>query len=380
MGILLSVVALALAACSSQTEESQPVAILDGGDVIVLDSDGSNRVVITEEQNDSYFQPTWSPDGDLLAFSSNDPDPTLHVGLTDGSDLHATTTGSFPFYFSWSSDNDLAFLSNGASGLALEITSLTDGTLASPRLIDSGQPLYYSWNPEGTMLATHIGTDRLELNDLGSTQPLGPRPGMFQSPQWTEGGIAAIEQGLRDQTLSIIGLDGEATAVATVLGPATFVATNDGTNIAIQSVQADSGAVNASFQVLPTIPSNRLVVIDTETGEHTTVTQDPVLAYFWDPAGDRLLVFDIVPGPQARWSIWSEDGLQEMVRFDPEPGFVGAFIPFFDQYAQSVSLWAPDGSAFAFPGGIDGESGIWVQSIDGDLDRISDGTWVAWSP
>ena len=89
---------------------------------------------------------------------------------------------------------------------------------------------------------------------------------------------------------------------------------------------------------------------------------------------------DIVPGPKARWSVWTTDGLESVVEFDPEPSFINEFVPFFDQYAQSVSLWAPDGSAFAFPGTIDGESGIWVQPTDGDATRIGDGTWVSWAP
>ena len=89
---------------------------------------------------------------------------------------------------------------------------------------------------------------------------------------------------------------------------------------------------------------------------------------------------DIVAGPQARWSMWSESGTEELVRFTPEPRFITEFVPFFDQYAQSVSLWAPDGSAIAFPGVIDGNSGIWVQAIDGEPTRIHDGSWVSWAP
>ena len=92
------------------------------------------------------------------------------------------------------------------------------------------------------------------------------------------------------------------------------------------------------------------------------------------------MILDVLPNLEGRWSLWSDRGLEEVVVFGPDGSFVRDFLPFFDQYAQNVSLWAPDGSAFAFPGTIDGESGIWVQQVGGELDRVSDGTWVSWSP
>ena len=56
-------------------------------------------------------------------------------------------------------------------------------------------------------------------------------------------------------------------------------------------------------------------------------------------------------------------------------------FPFFPQYAQSLSFWAPDSSAFAFAGQVEGQGGIWVQDLAEDSPTmVSDGTWVAWSP
>jgi TolB protein len=55
-------------------------------------------------------------------------------------------------------------------------------------------------------------------------------------------------------------------------------------------------------------------------------------------------------------------------------------FPFFPQYAQSVSFWAPDSSAFAYAGAVGDEPGIWIQDLEGDAPtKVSDGTWVAWS-
>ena len=245
-----------------------------------------------------------------------------------------------------------------------------------------GQRLYYSWSPDGRNVATHIGAERLEsarIEEAGGGS-LGVEPGMFQAPRWTDRGIFAVEQGLRDQRLVVITPDGASTAVATLPGPTTFVATDAGDKVAVQSVAAGVNGLSASLQSLPNISANRLVVVNLDEEQQTPITDDPVLAYFWSPTGDRLLILDVVEGPLARWSVWSEGDIEEIVRFDPEPSFMTQMVPFFDQYAQSLSLWAPDGSEFVFPGTVDGERGIWVADLEGGIKRVGFGTWVSWSP
>lgn len=385
MNMRLTILTLSLvlfgAACSTEDVSSSSLAILDSGGVVVVDSDGANRVVVAAATDEVFFQPIWSPDGTMIAFSRISPDPELHVARLDGTASFTIEADTVPFYFSWSNDGDLALLRSGETGLRLERTSITDDALVEPKLVATGQPLYYSWNPDGDDMATHIGADRLETTDGGgSAEIIGISPGMFQAPSWTDRGIIATEDGSRDHRLVLITPDGNSTALATLPGPTTFVATNEGNRIALQSIVADVEGLSASLQALPSIPTNRLVVADIDNGDFTPITDQPVIAFFWSPTGDQILILDVVDGPQTRWSIWSEAGLEEIVRFDPEPSFMSEMVPFFDQYAQSLSLWAPDGSAFAFPGSVDGEQGIWVAGIDGELDRISDGSWVSWSP
>ena len=58
------------------------------------------------------------------------------------------------------------------------------------------------------------------------------------------------------------------------------------------------------------------------------------------------------------------DGASSFVtpRFIPSLRLAGEYLPFFEQYAQSMSPWSPDGSAFAYPGiSEDGQEGIWIQ-------------------
>jgi TolB protein len=381
MRLVLLVLFLLLAACSTVEPSSSSLAILDAGNVVVVNPDGSNRVTIADDSDDPYFQPVWSLDGTMIAFSLASSEPELHVALSDASASFTTGLDSLPFYYSWSAQNELAFLRSGDDGLRLEQTSVVDEALSGPTLITSGQPLYYSWSPDGQMIVTHVGSDRLETAATGnSPESTGVQPGRFQAPVWTDRGIVAIEQGSRDQKLVIIEADGTSTAVATVPGPTSFVTLDAGEKVALLSIAEDTNGLSASYQTVPNLPANRLLVVDSDDGAFERVTDEPVVAYFWSPTGDRLLILDLVPGPQARWSIWTEEGLEEIVRFDPEPSFMRELVPFFDQYAQSVSLWAPDGSAFAFPGSIEDDAGIWVYTLEGELDRINDGTWVAWSP
>jgi TolB protein len=383
MRLLFSTLALTilLAACSSAEEEAAPprLAVVDSGNVVVMGPDGSNRIEITDG-NEFYFQPVWSPDAEMLAFSRISSQPQLNVAGSDGEDLYSVSMETLPFYYSWSEEGDLALLRNDRDGLVLERTQIADGELAVPESLDEGAPLYFSWSPDGSRMATHIGADRLELHDLSEAVPLGPDPGSFQAPAWIDQGIVAIERGSTNDRLTLIAPGEEAAAVASVLGPALFVAAPDGSRVALQTTLAGRDGVSAAFQALPNLPANRLLVVDLATGEHEAVTEDPVIAFFWSPTGERLLILDVLPSLEAQWSLWSDQGLEAVIVFEPDGSFVRDFLPFFDQYAQSVSLWAPDGSAFAFPGAVDGESGIWVQQIGGELDRVSDGTWVSWSP
>ncbi len=380
LSILAATVAVLLAACTTGTDTAGRLVILNGGDVVTVDSDGANPLTIAADNDGAFFQPVWSPDRSLLAFSLNADEPAMYVADPDGGTTYSIATDSFPFYFSWSSANRLAILRNGEDGLRLDTTFVVNESLEELRTVETGQPLYYSWSPDGLELAAHIGGDQLVLSDLSKSESLGLNPGFFQAPRWTTRGIIALEQGTRDQRLVIVSSDGTSTPVASIGGPATFVTNADGSLIAIQGLSPDQNANTAAFQQLPLLPTNRLVVVTTDSGDQQTVTNQPVLAYFWSPTGDQLLVLDIVAGPQARWSIWTEGELREAVRFEPDPSFITEFVPFFDQYAQSVSLWAPDGSAFAFPGAIDGQPGIWVQPIDGDPRLVSAGTWVSWAP
>lgn len=373
--------ALVAAACTPQTDgPPDQLAILSAGDVITIDRDGSNAVIVAADPSGDFFQPIWSPDRSLLAFALNGEQPAIGVARLGDSELFSAATDSFPFYFMWSSRNELGLLRNGGEGLNLETVSPIGGELGPLEVVATGQPLYFSWSPDGAEIVAHIGIDELVISDLNEASPVPVSAGTFQAPAWTTNGIMALAEMADRQVLARIGKDGSVDAIAAAAGTTTFVPNRDGSLIALQTVAAQEQFRSAALQTLPRAPANQLVVIDAATGMVTTITSSPVLAYFWSPAADQLLVLDIVEGPAARWRVWADGAMEELVRFEPDPTFVGQFLPFFDQYAQSMSLWSPSGDAIAFPGTIAGRAGIWVQELGGEPAWIHDGSWVTWAP
>ena len=84
----------------------------------------------------------------------------------------------------------------------------------------------------------------------------------------------------------------------------------------------------------------------------------------------RLLFVDVATG---------EIGAQEVVR--PGQLFIDQFLTYFDQYALSHTIWAPDSSSILIPTvGDDGITRIAVMFRNGDPARTIEGLIGFWSP
>lgn len=363
--------------------------VIDGGGrVLTMRPDGEEAVALTEAAGTDlrFVQPTWSPDARRVAWTELDttgasPQARLVTAGFDGVGRTEASTPVAGFYLSWDpTSSRVAYLGSARPNEDIELGVVdVEGGGGESLPLDSGQPFYFAWGPEGDRLLVHVGADRLEELRLdGSSESLGERPGTFQAPVWSERGTLVYAtragaaqalvaaEGSADDARRLVRFDGD--GVAFVLSP-------DGRRLAFQVVGGGS----------PT-QDRVLSVVDLAGGEVVPISPVPSLAFFWSPQGDRLMF--LRPSLQQdvvwfRWIVWDGEGFFQTPRFQPSEEFARNYLPFFSQYAQSMSLWSPDGTSFAYSGTNEaGESGIWVVEAVPDAVpvMVADGAFVAWSP
>jgi hypothetical protein len=374
-------------ACSTGADEApgagRLVTLDDTGNVVTVAPDGTDAVSVADDGGGrvTYFQPIWSPDASSISVTRSDAGG-FSVELIDVGTGERTSipTASNSFYQYWSPDGSaLASLSTAAPGdLVLDV--FTVGRAGGPVRLADGQPLYFSWSPDSSNIVGHIGNAPLEYLLEDAPSPEFGAPGDFSAPQWTEDGIIHVTISSRRQELTRTRPDGETDPIASVLGGAAFTATRDGRHIAVLTRAGEDAGQPVVAQEAPMLRGGRLAVVDTREGSFVEVESATVVAFSWDPSGRRLLVLEATDTGAFRWRVWEDGASRVFPDFLPAPGFLRDFAPFFDQYAQSMTLWSPGGTAFAYPGSVAGVEGVWRQDLEGsDPVRVAGGTWVAWS-
>lgn len=360
---------------AAPTDPGRLAVLDDSGDVVVMSPDGSNRIEVTTDAGVSaaYTQPVWAPDAETLAWGQvNDQGFAVGIQGVSTAEPIAIPTPNLPFFMSWSPDGErLGILHNGTTGVAFGIVDVAPASLET---LDEDAPFYFSWSPEGDSLVTHAGPDRVQVLSPGAEpttlDPTGPD---YLAPHWTGAGTFHVSDG------AIVLETGQGRGeVARTSGLTMFVANTQGSRLAVQT--SNGGAIAAALTESPQIPGNAVVVIDLDTGEAHTIADDLSLGFFWAPDGEKLLVLR-PSGNQVEPMVWSSDGsTQDFSAYRPAATMLQDTFPFFPQYAQSVRFWAPDSSAFAYAGAVDGEAGVWVQAlVEEPPTRVSDGRWVSWS-
>ena len=153
--ILLALATL-FGACSSGADEApgdgRLVIIDDTGNVVTAAPDGTDAVSVADDGGGrvTYFQPIWSPDGSSISVTRSD-EGGFSIEVIDAGTGGRTSipTVSNSFYQYWSPDGSrLASLSTAVPGeLALDVFSI--GEAGGPVRLAGGQPLYFSWSPDG---------------------------------------------------------------------------------------------------------------------------------------------------------------------------------------------------------------------------------------
>ena len=400
------------------------------GNIRSVDQTGAGNTPLTEDAGPdraarmvvAYSQPTWSPDGRTLAFARIAVTGRTSLSSSiwvagDGEQPREVHRSDLlrPIYLYWSPDGALLTMLSQPIGSAELELGVIDVSESRYRLLDQGQPYYWSWLPDNSALITHVGGDirfneaarlsRVPLDPTGVNSDFNIPPAGFQAPAVSpDGRYMAYVTASRGGSASG---DGSALVLRELQGPGEVLladvpgfayfafAPRGGSRIAVMTSERPGPSADGE-----------LTIYDTGAEDQLVLPHDDVIAFFWSPNGARLAY--LVParaededegGGLAIDPVFArEQGLfyaelrvvnvrrgnsWRIAQFPLSPRFMRKQLPFFDQYLRSASLWSPDSRSLAYPAlTAEGTPGIFVSPASGTLrpQLIAEGDFAHWSP
>lgn len=359
------VVGLIVAGCSNTSIGPLLVQSAEGG-LSALGLDGTTFPIHEETAGVALRQPTWSPDARIAVWTEIvAAEQRTAIGMGDATRQRRIDVPTPPFYYSWSPQGDrVAYLGNSpdGQGVALGLVEVADGTA---NLVDGGNPYYFDWQPDGSRLVIHVAGRVLAFLAFDGTRTDIPvETGMFQAPAFLPDGRLLVITAGPPQSLSVLDVLGNPTELAPVEGWGMFAPNSSGDRVAYIDSPPGSGL-------------GALRVLDIAGGEPTVIDQGQVVGFTWDPAGLKLLYFAIdVEAGELVPKVWNGSDVIRYPGFVPSSTFVSEYLPFWDQYSRSLSLWSPDGDAFVVP---DASDRILVQHLDEETPtEVGSGVFATW--
>lgn len=388
------------------------------GNIYVSDQGGGHLkqltkdAVIPQSQGDPvfYYQyPTWSRDGNRLAFiglksdGSQTQSKLMIANMDDDSvDEIYKSESEHPIYLNWSPDNEnLGFISTNVSGQNIILQSIP-AQGGDRTILDTGSPYYWSWAPDGKVMIVHAGgtaasaPEHIAFLDVNSPtvteQGLDSTPASFQAPAWSPDGshIALARASEKENQIVVTDAAGEnPKKIGTFANKTAFAWSSDSTHLAY--IDGD--------QMLDAGTFGPMHIVDLETSEEM-VEDANIVAFFWSPSGKEIAYFVLLQAnsdssgssggsaqttPQFVLQLHVLDVTtgksRDLFTYRPTQQFLSV-LPYFDQYHQSVTIWSPDNNNLVLSF-LDnsGNPGVAVVAASGKLEPrlLAPGYLAFWS-
>ncbi len=345
--------------------------------------DGDLVAVYVEDDGTLAWLPIWAPDGRSVAWASTDDTVTwsLIVAATDGSDSVVYDLPGRPDYLTFDpTASRVLALTPTAPGYSLVIVELDGG---SREVIDTGDSYFTDFAPDGERVVGHVGTEMRITTTDGSTEPLGFDTSRHQTPVWHPDGERLLFTNEVDGPTTLVTYETETGATSDLGTFGDFVLFSvdpTGERVAVSTFESGTGAAaDASTAAM----RSGLWVVELTGGATTLVSASPTTAPLWDPTGTRLLVRDSAAGV-GTWTAYGLNGEElASVRRNINASLMPNYLPFWDQFVRSQTLWSPTGDRFVHVGADEsGRAGVWIHDVDrgGESRFLVEGQVAFWSP
>ncbi len=349
-------------------------------EIYVMDADGSDIVQLTDNSS-TDSDPSWSPDGSKIAFASDrDRDFEIYVMEADGSGvIQLTDNSDGDGNPAWSSDGSRIVFSSNRDG-DFEISMMnTDGFGYVQLTANHDDDLEPSWSPVGNKIAFASYRDgdlEIYVTDGSDTTQLTENTGVDGHPSWSPDGskIAFLSDRDGDFEIYIMEADGSGITQLTdnsdgdVLpswspdgSKIAFVSDRDG-DWEIYVMDVGSHSTSSGTMAVPTNKTQELVQLTDNSGSD--------YASSWSPDGRKIVFVSDQSGGR---------GLHVM-----EADGSGVTLLPTGHNVTWDPAWSPDGSKIAFVSDSDGDREIYVMNSDGSgivqlTDNSESDTWPKWS-
>ena len=357
--------------------------------IVSMRADGSDLIehAAADENVTARSQPTWSPEGSLVAWTEQIGEDSYELVIADANDggERRSAAPMLAQYIDWSPNADsVAFMGNDFWG-AMTLAFADVGSDAE--IIDTGAPMYIDWSPTGETLLVHV-EDRLErIDPLGTYRDLVDTDGSFRvGLHYGDQLLYSVKADTIGELLIATEISGEPAPVMRFTAPTALVPDPTTGRIAAMSTwNAEAVRFAESPPAdFPALIPEQLSILDPATRELTVVHEGRAVSWSWSPDGGILLfstVEFIGDSQKIVWHTWDGATTTRHDTFTPTSQFGNSYLAFFDQHERSTTRWSPDSMAFVYAGGVEGgPSGIWIQPLDGgDPVLVADGIDATWS-